>query len=157
MAKDWRRLADLAARRRAELRLTQADVAQRGPLSLDRVQAIEGAKKKSYRLSTLAALERALEWAPGSVDSILVGGEPLTGPVVRVHHAELAIPSPSGGPPITDEDLERMKLPELVALAEALLDQIEAKLPPRKRPPVRLSKETIKSTVSDPPSDVDHS
>lgn len=59
--------------------------------------------------------------------------------------------------PVEGRDLESMNLDELVAMAEGLLDQIEAKLPPRKRPPVRLSKETIKSTVSDPPSDVDHS
>lgn len=76
MTKDWRRLGELAAGRRAELGLTQIEVAQRGPLSLDRVQSIEGAKRTSYRLGTLVALERALEWASGSVDEILAGGEP---------------------------------------------------------------------------------
>lgn len=75
--KDWRRLAEQAAHRRAELDLTQMEVAQRGPLSLDRVQAIEGAKSAKYRLGTLLALERALEWAPGSVEQILRGGDPL--------------------------------------------------------------------------------
>jgi len=76
MAKDWRRLAEYAARRRAELGLSQIEVAHRGPLSLDRVQAIEGAKSTRYRLATLLALERALGWADGSVERILSGGEP---------------------------------------------------------------------------------
>lgn len=74
--RDWQRLAEYAARRRAELGLTQIEVAQRGPLSLDRVQAIEGAKSTRYRLATLVALERALEWSKGSVERILAGGEP---------------------------------------------------------------------------------
>jgi hypothetical protein len=80
--KDWQRLAKYAARRRAELSLTQIEVAQRGPLSLDRVQAIEGAKSSRYRLGTLVALERALDWTEGSVERILAGGEPNV-----VHHA----------------------------------------------------------------------
>ena len=72
----WRRLADAATARRAQLSLTQIEVAQAGPLSLDRVQAIEGAKRSTYRPATLAALERALGWTYGSVQAILDGGEP---------------------------------------------------------------------------------
>lgn len=80
MTGNWQRLADFAVRRRAELGLTQVEVAQRGPLSLDRVQAIEGAKRNGYRLSTLVALERALDWGAGSVEAVLGSGEPvLTG------------------------------------------------------------------------------
>lgn len=74
---NWKLLAEHAARRRAELGLSQIEVAQRGPLSLDRVQSIEGAKRAKYRLGTLLALERALAWAPGSVEQILKGGGPL--------------------------------------------------------------------------------
>jgi len=70
------RLAEYVVRRRAELGLTQIQVAQRGPLSLDRVQAIEGAKRSGYRASTLFALERALTWKQGSAKQILTGGEP---------------------------------------------------------------------------------
>jgi transcriptional regulator with XRE-family HTH domain len=78
MDRNWKLLAEYAARRRAELGLSQIEVAQRGPLSLDRVQSIEGAKRKSYRLGTLLALERALNWGAGSVEAILAGGEPNT-------------------------------------------------------------------------------
>ena len=78
MTSDWQRLARMAALRRAELDLTQIEVAQRGSLSIDRVQAIEGAKRDRYRLGTLAALERALKWENGSVAAILAGGDPET-------------------------------------------------------------------------------
>ncbi len=78
MTGDWQRLAQYAMRRRAELGLTQLEVAQRGPLSLDRVQSVEGAKRDKYRLGTLLALERALQWEAGSVEAILAGGVPAT-------------------------------------------------------------------------------
>ena len=74
--KDWQRLADRVARRRADLGLTQIEAARRGPLSLDRLQAIEGAKRTSYRLGTLLALARALEWESDSIEAILDGDEP---------------------------------------------------------------------------------
>lgn len=76
MDENWKLLAERAVRRRAELGLSQVEVAQRGPLSLDRLQNIEGAKRTRYRLSTLLALERALDWASGSVEAVLAGGEP---------------------------------------------------------------------------------
>lgn len=76
MTANWQRLADAIVARRAELGLTQMQVATRGDFSLDRVQALEGAKRTSYRAGTLAALERALDWAPGSVERILQGGDP---------------------------------------------------------------------------------
>lgn len=74
--KAWQRVAEAVTARRARRNWTQIDVATRGPLSLDRVQAIEGAKRPTYRAGTIAALERALEWEYGSVEAILVGGEP---------------------------------------------------------------------------------
>lgn len=77
MSKDWKRLAEHAHRRRSELGLSQAAMAVPGVLSIDRIQKIEGAKRTSYRLGTLLALERALKWAPGSVEQILKGGDPL--------------------------------------------------------------------------------
>lgn len=78
MTKDWHRLADAVIRRRSELgRLTQAEIAHRSGVSLDRIQAIENVKSDRYRRGTLMALERALEWEAGSVDAILSGGEPV--------------------------------------------------------------------------------
>lgn len=76
MTDKWRRLADQVARRRGVLGLTQVEVAQRGPMSLDRVQAMEGARGSKYRPGTIAAFERALEWEHGSIAAILAGGDP---------------------------------------------------------------------------------
>lgn len=74
---DWQRLASAIVARRAELGMTQVGVATAGGISLDRIQALEGAKRTSYRKNTLAALERALQWEPGSVQAVLAGGDPL--------------------------------------------------------------------------------
>lgn len=78
MTNDWRRLAEAVARRRVELgRITQAELAHRADLSVDRIQAIEGAKKDRYRKTTLLALETALDWEPGSVTAVLAGRDPV--------------------------------------------------------------------------------
>lgn len=120
---NWKLLADYAARRRAELGLSQVEAAQRGPLSLDRLQSIEGAKRTSYRLGTLLALERALGWAEGSVERILAGGEPRA-----AHEGSVRSAAPGSGKTEaylanlvapTDEELRRSGLkPET---AEAII------------------------------------
>src|SRR3954466_15674345 len=93
MTGDWQRLAQYAMRRRAELGLTQVEVAQRGPLSLDRVQSLEGAKRDKYRLGTLLALERALEWEADSIEAILAGGVPTVRvPAGTVEQLDPALP-----------------------------------------------------------------
>ncbi|MEU4410662.1 hypothetical protein AB0F88_39680 [Streptosporangium sp. NPDC023963] len=73
---DWIRVGDAVRRRRADKDWTQMYVATQGPLSIDRVQAIEGARSTRYSPRTIANLERALEWEPGSVRAILQGREP---------------------------------------------------------------------------------
>ncbi len=115
MPKNWKRLAGYAARRRAELGLSQIEVAQRGPLSLDRVQAIEGEKSTKYRLGTLMALERALQWTEGSVDRILEGGEPVAAPS-RIHLAEAER---------SQEDQEIAELRDLIERANQLLARLD--------------------------------
>jgi len=121
--KDWKRLAAYATRRRAELGLTQIEVAQRGPLSLDRVQSIEGAKRSSYRLATLLALERALEWERGSVERVLAGGEPG---VAAKASAQLAQPSTLTARATVEPSARADDLPddpsELVRIARRFLD-----------------------------------
>lgn len=107
----WQRLARAAVERRAQLGITQLDVAQRGPMSLDRVQAIEGAKRSSYRPATLAALERALGWTYGSVAAILDGGEPTPAD------------TPALAPNAADDDLDAQ-----LAEARALLRQAQEML-----------------------------
>lgn len=73
----WERVAEAVRKRREDdLGLSQMEVATAGDLSLDRVSSIERARATGYRGATLRALERALKWAPRSIDAILSGGEP---------------------------------------------------------------------------------
>lgn len=72
----WKLLAECVVARRNARGWTQVEVANRGGLSLDRLQAIEGARATGYRPKTMRALERGLEWTAGSVARILAGDEP---------------------------------------------------------------------------------
>lgn len=74
---DWRRLARLARDRRGDLRLTQGEVSASGGPSISTLRLIEGALQPSgFRPAILRALERALQWEPGSVRAVLDGGDP---------------------------------------------------------------------------------
>ena len=72
----WERLAEAVVARRNARGWTQVEVANRGGLSLDRLQAIEGVRATSYRPKTMEALERGLDWTRGSVARVLAGDEP---------------------------------------------------------------------------------
>lgn len=75
----WERVgAYVAAWRRMRGYRTQAALAAAAGLSPRTISSIEGAYQNSYQDPTLEALERALGWLPGSVASILMGGEPET-------------------------------------------------------------------------------
>jgi hypothetical protein len=124
---NWKLLAEHAARRRAELGLSQIEVAHRGPLSLDRVQSIEGAKSARYRLGTLLALERALDWAEGSVEAVLAGGDPApVTPHVRGSQLRRQVPAP----PADEEERMRQieakfeEAAQAAAEGRALLEQL---------------------------------
>lgn len=69
-------LAEAARRRRAELRLTQQQVADRMGMSLAVVALIERAQRQSYNVGTLAALDGALGWESGSAEAALHSGTP---------------------------------------------------------------------------------
>ncbi|MCP3805422.1 helix-turn-helix domain-containing protein [Allokutzneria sp. A3M-2-11 16] len=73
---DWSRVADEARSRREARGWSQLEVAARGSIGLDTVQAIEAARRVSYRGRTLDGLERGLDWRPGSIEAILRGGKP---------------------------------------------------------------------------------
>lgn len=73
----WKRLAAAVVARRDARGWTQVEVANRGGLSLDRLQAIEGVRATGYRPKTMQALERGLEWTPGSVARVVAGDEPV--------------------------------------------------------------------------------
>lgn len=77
MPADWDRLAALVIARRVELgHKTRAPLVEASGISLRTLGDIENGRRPSYDPATIAALEQALEWAPGSVTSIVNGGEP---------------------------------------------------------------------------------
>lgn len=73
---DKQRLAAYVAARRNELGLNQADAAVAGGTSLSSWNIIENPKASAPQGATLAAVDRALGWAPGSARAVLDGGEP---------------------------------------------------------------------------------
>lgn len=65
--------------RRKDLGLRWLDVAQRGGITTQTLRELRAGAREPREL-TKAAIERALEWEPGSVDAILAGGEPTPVP-----------------------------------------------------------------------------
>ena len=80
---NWEHLGDQVRRRRQVLGIKQNEIPGVGTATMSH---IENAKQDAYKDFVLAALERGLKWKPGSVDSVLAGGEP----------AELDEPAPAG-------------------------------------------------------------
>ena len=72
----WGRLAELVTARRAYLGYSIAQLAAVSRLSTSTVDSLEHNRKSSYDPATLAALERALRWTPGSVERAIRGLEP---------------------------------------------------------------------------------
>ena len=64
-------LADEVRRRRSALGLTQDQIAARGNIPQRTFAAVETAKRHSYRATTLAGLDRGLDWEPGTAARIL--------------------------------------------------------------------------------------
>jgi transcriptional regulator with XRE-family HTH domain len=72
----WEKLAETVRARRAELGLTQEQVAQAGAISVEWLRNIETQRRSPARLNPRKArgLELALEWESGSIDAVLAGG-----------------------------------------------------------------------------------
>lgn len=73
---NWSNVADHVRRRRVELGLRSTRDLSRatniGEKTLGRLE-----QGRSVRASTLAAVERVLDWRPGTMTALLAGGEPL--------------------------------------------------------------------------------
>jgi hypothetical protein len=97
----WERLGRALERRRGELgygfrqrgRFTRERGA--GKISVKTISRLEKGERGSYPESTIGAVEAIYQWAPGSLDSVLRGGEP--DPLV------VAAPQPPRRNPITTE------------------------------------------------------
>lgn len=69
----WPRLGQLVRERREALRISQGAAG----VSVATWRKVEHAVDPPYRRSTLLAIERVLLWAPGSIDRILDGADPI--------------------------------------------------------------------------------
>jgi transcriptional regulator with XRE-family HTH domain len=69
-------LGELMRRRQVELDLTWQAIADRAGLSRTTLNDIRNGKIENTQPRTIRAVERALQWTSGSIDSILAGGDP---------------------------------------------------------------------------------
>ena len=76
---DWNRLGRYVVRRRIELGWSAKQLAEHAGMSPRLVGEIENGRRTSYSAKTVMALEGALLWQQGSVEDVLVGGEPSLG------------------------------------------------------------------------------
>jgi hypothetical protein len=94
----WLRLGRMLERRRGELgygfrqRARFARERGGGKISVKTISRLEKGERDSYPESTVGTVEMMYQWAPGSIETVLTGGEP---------HALLI--SPQGRNPITTE------------------------------------------------------
>lgn len=91
----WLRLGNMLERRRGELgyefRQRARFVKERGAgrISVKTISRLEKGERGSYPESTIGTVEAMYQWSPGSVASVLMGGEP---------NAVIVAPSPAGNP-----------------------------------------------------------
>lgn len=76
MEQDIKRLGSYVEARRKNLGLSQADLAARGGPSDTTVSKIEMGRTRRILPKTARELDLALEWLPGSAESVMSGGEP---------------------------------------------------------------------------------
>lgn len=75
----WQRLAAKLTERRATLRPEWSErttFARDTGLSYRSISDLETARRDNYKASWLVKVEKAYEWEPGSIQSVLAGGEP---------------------------------------------------------------------------------
>ncbi len=81
-AEAWRRLGRMLERRRGELgygfrqRARFARERGGGMISVKTISRLENGERDSYPESTVGTVEAIYQWSPGSVESVLIGGEP---------------------------------------------------------------------------------
>ncbi|MFK0155406.1 helix-turn-helix domain-containing protein [Streptomyces sp. NPDC090493] len=97
-------------RRRLELHMTWRELSTNAGISYEALRAV---RRGDYRPTALTAraLDDALGWAPGSVYSVLDGGQPVLA-------ADTSTPPPDGPSTPTEADSGRLSSRELEALAD---------------------------------------
>lgn len=134
VVEDWNvRLGREIRTRREALRLSQAEVGERADLGEATVRRIERGEAAKLRRSTLAGLERALEWEDHVVDHIIDG---------TVTQAELDPAAGSGNAPsatvvavaellrlLATQQRRTATMPEAVAVLSRLLPELYEQQP----------------------------
>src|SRR5690606_39965041 len=93
------RLAQAIEARRGELGLSLREVAERAGITGETLRAVRRGSNEPSQL-TKRGIERALRWAPGSVDAILAGGDPTPpGPHAHTRAVPLTTTRPPPPPP----------------------------------------------------------
>lgn len=81
---DWKRVAtEVVARRTALGMTTSKALADKAQLTTRVIGDIENARRTNYSQGTLAQIENALSWKPGSIELILAGEDPVVAAVIR--------------------------------------------------------------------------
>lgn len=81
---DWKRVAtEVVARRTALGMTTSKALADRAQLTTRVIGDIENARRTNYSQGTLAQIENALNWKPGSIELLLAGEDPVVAAVIR--------------------------------------------------------------------------
>lgn len=76
MTTDWDRLARAIRERRRVLDMTQQQLADAAGVTRTTIKNLEGARTPTRLPSSIAAVEQALGWTPGSARTVLAGGVP---------------------------------------------------------------------------------
>lgn len=104
---EWQRLAELLTARRVELNdawRTRQQFCRDTGAEYRIIHDLENAKRTNYSSSTLAIIERAYRWQPGSIRAVLDGGDPTpVEPTVRVYEASASVEPVTNAEHVDDE------------------------------------------------------
>lgn len=100
--RDWPRLSTAIRARREELGLTQPELASAAGISVSTVQILESGRTRARIPTTMASIEEALQWTPGSAADVLGGGRPTPAPQTTTSH-----PAVEGMPLRVQHELRR--------------------------------------------------
>ncbi|MEU8613530.1 hypothetical protein AB0C29_36650 [Actinoplanes sp. NPDC048791] len=119
----WTDLGQRVVARRVELDLSRAELAEAAGLALRTLGDIESARRFRYDRTTLAKLEKGLQWTPGSITQILHAWRDLMYPRRRGRtDADVALEHVMRSPDLTDAQKARI-VQLLIAEQEAFQRQ----------------------------------
>lgn len=93
----WERLGAEVRLRRKQLKMSQPEMAERGGLSVSTIRNIETNRAGRLSPRMRQALERAIDWEPGSIEAVLAGqpATPVRKPAVPIPNTLPDLHSPA--------------------------------------------------------------